>query len=196
MSRYGKLTLWLIGLWFGISLTASALGLFRNEEQRVGLGVAIAASAPILLFALWFAASSSFRAFALSLNPRVLTALQTWRIIGFVFLVLEAHRLLPARFAYPAGLGDILIGATASLVAWQLAEPRYRNAFVAWQFLGIADLALAVGTGTLSRLLDPNGVSMLPMTVFHAICIAQAWKWRTNAVPSRRAGGPVAHPVG
>lgn len=212
MSRYGKLTLWLIGVWFGISLTGSALGLFRNGTQRVGIAVAIAAAVPILVFAVWFAASASFRAFAMSLNPRVLTALQTWRVVGFVFVLLEAHRLLPAMFAYPAGFGDILIGATASLVAWQLGMPRYRNAFMAWQFLGITDLVVAVGTGTLSRVLDPNGISMLPMTVlplslvptflvplflvFHLICIAQAWNWRSDVVQAPRTARPIAHPIG
>ena len=191
--NYRKLTLRLIAVWFGMALAASALGLFKNNAQRVGIAVAIAASAPIVLFAIWHAVSAGFRAFVLSLNPRVLTALQTWRIIGFVFLLLEAHRLLPAKFAFPAGYGDIFIGATASLVAWQLAETRSRNAFVAWQVLGITDLVVAVGSGTLSRLLDPNGVSMLPMTVlplslvptflvplffiFHVICIKQAQRW-------------------
>jgi hypothetical protein len=212
MSSYGKLTLWLIGVWFLVSLTGSAVGLFRNNTQGFGSAIAIAAAAPILLFAVWFAASAGFRAFLMSLDPRVLTALETWRIIGFVFVLLQAHRLLPAMFAYPAGFGDILIGATASLVAWQLGTPRYRNAFVVWQFLGIADLLVAVGTGTLSRVLQPNGISMMPMTVlplslvptflvplflvFHVICIAQAWKWQTGAAKVSPAGRPIAHPMG
>jgi hypothetical protein len=212
MSRHGKLTLWLIGAWFLVSLMGSALGLFRNSTQRFGSAIAIAAAAPILLFAVWSAASPSFRAFVMSLNPRALTALQTWRIIGFVFVLLQAYRLLPAMFAYPAGFGDILIGATASLVAWQLGTPRYRNAFMAWQVLGIADLLVAVGTGTLSGVLEPSGISMMPMTVlplslvptflvplflvFHMICIAQAWKWRPDAAKASHASRPIAHPVG
>jgi hypothetical protein len=53
------------------------------------------------------------------------------------------------------GLKTLLIGAAASLVAWKLAKPRYRNGFAAWQFLGVADLVLAVGTGTLSGLVEP-----------------------------------------
>jgi len=212
MSRYARLMLWLIGVWFLVSLTGSALGLFKNNTRGFGSAVAIAAAAPILLFVVWFAASASFRAFLMSLDPRVLTALQTWRMIGFVFVLFEAHRLLPAMFAYPAGFGDILIGATASLVAWQLGTPRYRNAFAAWQILGIADLVVAVGTGTLSRVLEPNGIPMTPMTVlplslvptflvplflmFHVVCIAQARKWRTGAEQASSAGGPIAHPVG
>jgi hypothetical protein len=49
MSCYARLTLWLIGLWFRISQTASALGVFTNESQRAGLVVAMAATLPILL---------------------------------------------------------------------------------------------------------------------------------------------------
>jgi len=87
----------------------------------------------------------------------------------------------------------MFIGTTAALVAWQLAAPKHRGAFISWQLLGILDLVVAVGSGTTARLVDPNGVSMLPMTVlplsivptflvplfviFHVICIAQARKW-------------------
>jgi hypothetical protein len=204
MRNYRRLTGWLIGGWFTFAVMAAALHLFRNDSERVGVAVAIAAAAPLVVFAAWFAASAAFREFALSLNPRVLTALHTWRIMGFVFVLLETYRLLPAMFALPAGYGDMAIGATASLVAWQLAEPRYRNSFIAWQVLGIADLIIAVSMGTTSRLLDPSGVSMLPMTVlplsivptflvplfliFHVISIAQARRWRV-ARPTAKADG-------
>jgi len=93
--------------------------------------------------------------------------LQTWRIIGLCFSC--SKRTGCCRQCSPtlAGFGDILIGATASLAAWKLAKPRYRNGFAAWQFLGIADLVLAVGTGTLSRLVETTGVSMLPRRYCH-----------------------------
>jgi hypothetical protein len=193
MRNFGKVTAWLIGAWLVFALLGSVLHLFRNDSERIGLAVAIAAGAPIVVFAVWFAASRAFREFVLSLNPRVLTALQVWRIVGFIFVLLEAHRMLPAMFAWPAGYGDMFIGTTASLVAWQLADPKHRGAFISWQLLGILDLVVAVGSGTTARLVDPNGVSMLPMTVlplsivptflvplfviFHVICIAQARKW-------------------
>ena len=117
MSNYGKVTGWLIGAWFVFASAGSALHLFQNDSERIGLAVAIAAGAPIVVFAVWLAASRAFREFTLSLNPKALTALQTWRIVGFVFVLLEAHRMLPAMFALPAGYGDMFIGLTASLVA-------------------------------------------------------------------------------
>jgi hypothetical protein len=204
--RNGKVTGWLMGAWFVFAVSASAMQLFKNDSEGIGLAVAIAAGAPIVVFAVWLATSRAFREFTLSLNPKVLTALQTWRVVGFVFVLLEAHRMLPAMFALPAGYGDMFIGVTASLVAWQLADAKHRGAFIAWQLLGILDLVVAVGSGTTARLVDPHGVSMLPMTVlplsivptflvplfliFHVICIAQARKWDAAkiAVPSGRLG--------
>jgi hypothetical protein len=190
MTRYGKLATGLIAAWFLLSLVASAFHVFENGQGRIGISVAIAASLPILLFSIWFWASGSFRQFIFSLNPRTLTFLQTWRIAGIVFVLLEARGVLPALFALPAGYGDMFIGATASFVALKLANPRHRLAFVFWQLLGMADLITAVGLGTTARLFSPEGTSMMAMTVlplslvptfivpllfmFHIICIAQA----------------------
>jgi hypothetical protein len=142
---------------------------------------------------MWFAASAGFRGFAMSLNPRVLSLVHTWRIGSFTFLVLNAFGILPALFAWPAGVGDMLIGATAPWVAWRLAQPDYRNRFVLWQALGMLDLVTAVTLGTTAGLINPHGVAMTAMTVlplslvptfivpllliFHIICIAQARRW-------------------
>ncbi|MGB8324465.1 MAG: hypothetical protein WCE52_16015 [Candidatus Acidiferrum sp.] len=99
MKNYAKLTLILIAVWFVSAFSASALHLFRNDANRIGLSVAIAAFTPILAFALWCAVSSTFRQYVLSLNP-VLTAAQSWRIIGFIFVLFEARGILPAIFPY------------------------------------------------------------------------------------------------
>jgi hypothetical protein len=145
------------------------------------------------VFSVWFAASESFRRFALSLDPRVLTSVQAFRMVGFTFVLLEAFGVLPAVFALPAGYGDMAIGATAAFVAWKLADPAHRNAFVLWQMLGILDLVIAVSTGTTAAWLAPQGPSTAPMTLLplsliptflvplflmlHVICIAQARTW-------------------
>jgi hypothetical protein len=191
---YGRLMAGLIAAWFLFALSASALGWFRNDANRVGLAVAFAAVGPILVFAVWFAASTNFRQFALSLNPQILTLAQSWRIVGFTFVLLEARGVLPAIFALPAGYGDMAIGMTATLVAWKLANPARRNSFILWQLLGITDLVTAVSLGTTARLISPEGPSMVAMTVlplslvptflvplfliFHVICIAQARGWK------------------
>lgn len=56
-----------------------------------------------------------FRDWALAepLSQRWLVGLQVWRVIGGVFLIEFARGNLPGAFAYPAGIGDILVGLLA-----------------------------------------------------------------------------------
>jgi len=211
MKNYARFTLGLVIAWFVLALTASSLHLFQNNDNRIGLAVAFAAGTPIVVFSLWFAASQNFRRFALSLDPKILTSAQSWRIIGFTFLLLEAHRVLPAVFAFPAGYGDMFIGVTASSVAWKLADPAQRNNFILWQLLGILDLVIAVSIGTTAALISPQGPTMAPMTVLplsliptflvplftilHVICIAQARTWKTALQRANQTASPVHQPA-
>jgi hypothetical protein len=191
-TNYRKLIAGVLAGWFMFALSASALHAFRTDASPPrALGLAVAA--PLLLFALWFAASAGFREFLLSLNPRTLTLLHAWRVAGYTFLVLYTYGILPGIFALPAGWGDIAIGATAPLVAFKLANPRHRTSFILWQALGMADLVIAVTMGTLARLIDPGAVATGAMTVLplsliptfavplllmlHVIAIAQARRW-------------------
>src|SRR5260370_33911140 len=100
--NYRKLTTGIIVGWFIFALFASALHLFKNDSNRIGVEVGIAALTPIVIFSLWVAASESFRSFALSLNPRLLTSAQAWRIIGVTVVLLEGRGILPAVLALPA----------------------------------------------------------------------------------------------
>ena len=199
MKSYGKLIVSLIAAWFLFALLGSAEYVFRNQDNRFGIAIALAAGLPLVIFAAWFGLSASFREYLLSLNPSTLTLAQTWRLLGFTFLISEARGILPAFFAWPAGYGDMLIGATATYIALRLAEPRHRSTFIGWQLLGITDLVLAVGVGTTAGLTHP-GASMLAMTVLpfsliptflvplffilHVICIAQAWSWKQASSPA------------
>jgi hypothetical protein len=207
MKSYGKIAAVLIALWFTFALASSAQHLFLNKSNRVGLAVGLAALAPIALFSLWFATSHGFRQFALTLNPCTLTVVQSSRIIGLTFVILQARGVLPAIFALPAGLGDMAIGATASFVAWKLANPRNRNAFILWQSLGIADLLIAVSLGITAPLLRPQGISTAAMTILplsliptflvplyliiHVICISQARSWRSVSRDTPTTATPV-----
>jgi len=209
--NYTKLTTGIIVAWFIFALTASALHLFKNDANRIGLAVAIAAVTPIIVFSLWYAASAGFRQFALSLDPKLLTSAQAWRIIGFTFLLLEARGILPAVFALPAGYGDMAIGMTAAFVAWKLADPAHRNSFILWQLFGILDLVNAVTVGTTAFLISPQGPPMVPMTVlplsliptflvplfmiFHVISVAQARTWKIASERIRQTTTPAQHPA-
>lgn len=209
MKTYRYLISALILVWFVAALTISALGGFTNPFNRLGLSVAFASLAPLIAFAIWFAASKRFREYTMSLSAVLLTASQFLRLEGFVFVLLEARHSLPAIFALPAGYGDMFIGATAFLAAWQLAEPRRRGAFIGWQFLGMLDLVTAVTLGVTSPFLQPHGIPVTPMTVLplslvptffvplflilHVICIAQARKWPSATARNDREIAPARH---
>jgi hypothetical protein len=209
MSKYGKITAGLLAVWFIAVFWASAAHLFLNPLAQFGVGVAVSATVPLIVFSLWFAVSEGFRNFALSLNPRILTSVQVWRIVGFTFLLLQVRNVLPAIFALPAGYGDMFIGVTAGFAAWKLAEPAHRGTFIFWQALGILDLVTAVSLGTTARLLDPHGASMVAMTVLplsliptffvplfmmlHVICIAQARNWKIASHAGRQVARPLQH---
>jgi hypothetical protein len=193
-ANYGKLTSGLIAAWFAFALLASALHVFKTDPSLPPLALGLAVLTPIVVFLFWYATSAGFRQFALSLDPRTLTFVQSWRIVGFTFLVLYAAGILPGVFALPAGWGDIAIGATAPLAALRLANFSRRSSFIFWQILGIFDLVMAVTLGTTARLISPHGVptqvmTVLPMSLIptfavpllimlHVICIAQARQWK------------------
>jgi hypothetical protein len=171
--------------------------LFTTDPNQPPLPLGLAVLIPLVVFALWFAGSETFRQFTLSLDPRTLTVLQSWRIAGYAFLVLYAYGILPGIFALPAGWGDIFIGATAPLVAIGFTTANHRKSYILWQVLGITDLVTAVTLGTTARLISPQAAATGAMTVlplsliptfgvplfliFHIICIAQARKWSGNA---------------
>jgi len=200
-AQYARLAAIAVAAWFVIALTASALGVF-HAGPRPPLPLGLALGLPILLFAAWHALSAGFRGFVYALDVRTLTIVQSWRLGGFVFLVLYAHGILPGAFALPAGWGDIFIGATAWLAANYLTEQAGRKRlFIAWQLLGVADLATAVTLGVTSspgplRLFEgpvsteamtTPPLSLIPtfavplLLIFHFISIAQARRWQTKA---------------
>jgi hypothetical protein len=198
-ANYGRVLSGLIALWFVAALTASALHVFSRHPERPPLAMLVAVVTPVAIFTAWYLGSRSFQEFVLSLNPRTLTIVHSWRLAGFVFLVLSAYRILPEIFALPAGWGDIAIGATAVPVAMWLGRPGHKASFIVWQVLGVTDLVTAISLGAMARFIDPQGVagiSTAPMTllplsliptfavplllILHGICIAQARRWKSE----------------
>lgn len=152
----GGLMVSVLVVWFLLALAGSLHGDFDSEPQPpIPLG--LAAVVPVAAFAICYATSAAFRHFVLSLDLRLLTLAQTWRVGGLVFVVLYLLGKLPGTFALPAGWGDFAIGITAPAVAWYGRPPFPRKAFVAWNVLGSLDLVLAVTLGVLASA-TPVGV--------------------------------------
>jgi hypothetical protein len=132
-------------LWSILSATLAYLGFFRqqtvNSIPPVGIYMAVA----LLLVAFSLIGSPSLRRL-LSDQPS-LTRLHLWRIEGVVFLLLMAFGQMPALWALPAGIGDILVGASAFRVARGLSAPGGRRRGIVFNLLGMTDLVVAVGLG-------------------------------------------------
>jgi hypothetical protein len=131
---------WLIG----VALMAAA-GFFPSTRVPVALATTLAVGYVVLL-------SSTFRAVIAGIPQHWLIGIQTFRILGGVFLIRYFNGELPALFAVPAGVGDILTGILAPLVAywWFVGKPYARSAAIAWNVFGMADLINAVAIGVLT----------------------------------------------
>lgn len=140
-------------IWFVVALVSTVVGVFDWYGDSVVSAMLVLAYVlfPIVDFGLLYVCSARFRAFVLSLTLRTVVLVQTVRVIGGVFLILYLMGHLPGLFALPAGAGDVTIGVTAPIVAFVLLSrrPFPRQAFIAWNALGILDLVIAVTLGIL-----------------------------------------------
>ena len=141
---------WLVVIaWAALVLVLSGFGVFALDPGKPPLPLLAAVLVPPVLFVAAYALSSKVRAAALSLDLRLLTAMQAWRVIGGMFLVLMWLRLLPGTFAWPAGVGDLIVGAYAPFVAVAISRqtPGWRKQVVLLNVLGLLDFVGAVGGG-------------------------------------------------
>jgi hypothetical protein len=163
--------------WFVLVAALGAAGAFVAPPGMPPFPIALGVGVPLLLFFAWLRLSQSFRDFVLSLDLRLIAAIQAWRWAGFGFLSLYAYQVLPGIFALPAGLGDMAIGITAPWVVLALVRrPGFAAsaAFVRWNLLGILDLAVALSIGTLSFMLvaaAPGRISTAPMATLPLLLI-------------------------
>ena len=148
----GPLPALLLTVWFLIALVAGMAGVFQAAPSRPPLPVLVAVAGPPLLFLLGYRTSRLVRDFALRIDLRLLTAVQSWRVLGGMFLVLYAFGLLPGVFAFPAGLGDLAVGLAAPfvLLAMVRGAPTWRRQAAWLNIAGLIDFVGAVGTGVLS----------------------------------------------
>src|SRR5262245_48505167 len=107
------------------------------------IGIALMVALGVMTASLW--GSSSLR--RLLTNQQNLIRLNIWRLVGAVFLLLMIGGQVPALWALPAGIGDVIVGATAFWVANRLETPGGRNLAILFNLFGLADLVVAIGLG-------------------------------------------------
>ena len=187
-------------VWFLGALALSLTGIFATGHEELPV-IQYAIVTPIVLALLLLLGTASGRAVVTALPLEWLIAAQVYRCLGAVFLVLYALGEFPGQFGVPAGVGDIIIGAAAPIVAvlyarhWRAAGPVARW----WNYFGIFDLVIAVSTGFLTspsvlqalafdrpnELITAYPLAMVPAflvplsIVLHVICL-----WKLGRVSS------------
>lgn len=108
--------------------------------------------APIVVFVIFMARSSIGEKVALSFPLSLLIGMESFRLVVELFLdQLWRDGQLPMMMTFHGANFDILIGASAPLVAWLLASGRISGrAALLWNVLGIAMLANVVVRGVLT----------------------------------------------
>ena len=136
---------WLVGAFL-----LGAADVFRNDVLLLRLPIVLAATLGLGYLLLL---SPTFRRIVAAVPQHWLIGIQTFRILGGVFLVRYFAGELPGLFALPAGIGDVATGLLAPFVAyaWYSGRPYARGAAIAWNLFGMADLVNAVVLGTLTN---------------------------------------------
>jgi hypothetical protein len=190
----------LFSAWLALVLVLGARGAFVGQAGALPLALLISFVVPLGVFLVGYQTIRPLRDFILSADLRIVVGMQAWRWAGFGFLTLYTYRVLPGIFAWPAGVGDMLVGITAvTVLASLLRNPTFAGTkrFVLWNLLGILDLAVAVSIGALVPLLAPNWygtvttspMAQLPLVLIPAFLVPTFLMLHLTALfQARRAG--------
>lgn len=145
------LTISILIIWLSIAAILGTFGVFAADPSQPPIYLLTAIGGPVALFIALYCLSSQFREGALKVDLHLLTAMQGWRVIGAQFIVLYVYGLLPGHFAWPAGLGDFVIGLAAPFVVWSMvtSSPHWRRNVILLNVFGLLDFAGAICFGVL-----------------------------------------------
>ncbi|HET6195282.1 MAG TPA: hypothetical protein VFE12_06000 [Acetobacteraceae bacterium] len=134
-----------LAVWASVAAVLAASGVLEQPETPATPPVGINLAVVLALLTLTLAASPRLR--SLLSNQKNLIRLNLWRLVGIVFLVLMNNHQMPALWAWPSGIGDIIVGAAAPWVANRFDSPGGRRRATVLNLFGMADLIVAVGLG-------------------------------------------------
>ena len=143
----GVSALLLIG-WLGVALALGASGVYRGAPEEIPT-IQFGILAPILIGSILIMRSSTMARVIETVPQQWLIGVQLYRALGIIFLILYGAGKMPGLFAWPAGIGDVLVGALAPVVAIAYARGPDKNGDLArgWNIVGLTDLGVAVATG-------------------------------------------------
>jgi hypothetical protein len=151
----------LLVTWFSIALVLSWSGFFQGSQSlipTIPFGLLIPIAAGVVLFWRW----PLLRHIIDSVPQGWIVIVQAYRVEGLIFLTLYAGGWLPGAFAWPAGVGDVIVGLLAPVIGVVYMRGARGSAGLlrAWNLLGLADLVVAVTTGFLT---SPSPLQLLAL---------------------------------
>ncbi len=180
--------------WFAVVMGLSINGYFETPDGVLPIKMPIFFMIPPIFFVLALTMSRSVANWADKIDVTTATSLQSWRVMGFTFLILWALGELPLVFALLSGFGDVATGVYAAFATVKVGERK-----ASWQvsarrviYIGSVDFAVAVGTGLLSaagylklyegevsaHLMTAFPMVMFPVFVVPAFIILHILAWR------------------
>jgi hypothetical protein len=181
--------------WLAVALILGDPSNFplEHEELRQLLS-GLVALVPLLAGVVWLFTSRTAGELNAATAPASLIAVQSYRVAGAMFIFpYLASGALPRAFALPAGIGDMLTGLLAPVVAWLVlrnARGSYGIA-VAWNIFGILDLLVAPISAVFSgaQILRMFPLSLVPLFLGPPLgTLAHIYSLRNLAVNRSRLG--------
>jgi hypothetical protein len=162
-----------VRITFGIAAVTAVWGLGVIAGAKTGFFTAlpmplIAAfvAAGIIIPTLAYFASPLLQTYADTIGHRPILIFHTWRIpAALLFFWYGLQGTLPVAFWMLAGIGDLIAGCFAAILA---LRPHDARAIVGFHLFGFTDFVIAVGTGlTFTVLGDPRmeTIATLPMAL-------------------------------
>ncbi|MDX8467278.1 MFS transporter [Mesorhizobium sp. VK23B] len=138
-------------LWLTVAWSAAINGVFHPDTASFpvlpsAIFLPVIIGVPLLLF------SKRIGQVLDAIPASWLVTLQLYRIFGSWAIVAWLHGALPGVFAVPAGIGDMLTGLLAlpAAIAVATGTAEGRRAATFWNFLGLADFAVAITMGMIT----------------------------------------------
>jgi hypothetical protein len=140
-------------MWFAVVWSAAINGVFRTSASALPL-LPLAIFLPVMIGAPLLLLSRRVGQVLDGMPATWLVALQLYRVFGGWALAAWLHGALPGVFALPAGVGDVLTGlfAVPAAIAVASGTAQGRKAAIAWNIFGLADFAVAITLGMITRL--------------------------------------------
>jgi hypothetical protein len=135
-------------VWAIVAGTVAARGYLRPASAESAPPVGLVLAIAFIVMALSLIFSRTLR--SLLTNQRYLIWMNVWRLEGIVFLLLMSDGQMPALWALPAGIGDIIVGVAAPWVASHVDTRNGRRLAIIFNLFGLLDLVVAVSLGIMT----------------------------------------------